>query len=74
MSISSLSTNIKRLRLAKGWSQEELARNADILFTTFTKIENGTTKNPSIETLAKVASVLNVNVDTLISENNSETK
>ena len=49
METSKLAENIKRLRLEKDWSQEKLSREADIPFTTFTKIENGTTKNPSVK-------------------------
>ncbi len=66
MKISAISGNIKQRRLDKNWSQEELAREADIPFTTLTKIENGTTKNPSITTLAKIAKGLGVGVDALI--------
>ncbi|MCB9789981.1 helix-turn-helix transcriptional regulator [Candidatus Nomurabacteria bacterium] len=68
METSKLAENIKRLRLEKDWSQEKLSREADIPFTTFTKIENGTTKNPSVETIAKIAKALNVTLDELIKE------
>ena len=69
MKISAISGNIKQRRLDKEWSQEELAREANIPFTTLTKIENGTTKNPSIATLAKIAGALGVGVDELIDNN-----
>jgi transcriptional regulator with XRE-family HTH domain len=68
MNIKEISNNIFKLRKEKKWSQERLAREADIPFTTLTKIENGTTKNPSIETLIKIANALGVTVDILISE------
>ena len=35
----------------------------------FTKIENGTTKNPSIETLVKISKALGVSVDKLLVNN-----
>lgn len=69
MNIKEISNNIFKLRKEKDWSQEKLAREADIPFTTLTKIENGTTKNPSIETLIKIADALGVTVDALITEN-----
>ena len=66
METSKIAENIKRYRSEKGWSQEQVAREAGIPFTTFTKIENGTTKNPSIETLVKIAKALNVSLDDLV--------
>ena len=62
-----LSKNIKRLREAKGLSQEKLARLADVANNTLIKMETGENKNPTLETLKKVAQALGVSVDDLIS-------
>ena len=62
-----LSNNIKRLREAKGLSQEKLARLADVANNTLIKMESGENKNPTLETLKKVAKALEVSVDELIS-------
>ena len=61
-----LSKNVKRLREAKGLSQEKLARLADVANNTLIKMETGENKNPTLETLKKVAKALGVSVDELI--------
>ena len=61
-----LSNNIKRLREAKGLSQEKLARLADVANNTLIKMESGENKNPTLETLKKVAKALDISVDDLI--------
>lgn len=66
MEISKIGKKIKYLRNEKGWSQEDLARNANVPVTTVSKIETGVIKNPSIEKMAKIANALGVTVDELI--------
>lgn len=61
-----LANNIKKLREAKGISQEKLARLADIANNTLIKMESGENKNPTLDTLKKVAKALVVSVDDLI--------
>ena len=61
-----LAKNIKKLRNAKDLSQEKLARLADVANNTIIKMESGENKNPTLETLQKVAKALNVSVDELI--------
>ena len=61
-----LSNNIKRLREAKGLSQEKLARLADVANNTIIKIEAGKNQNPTLDTLKKMAKALDVSVDDLI--------
>ena len=61
-----LAKNIERLRKAKGLSQEKLARLADVANNTLIKMESGENKNPTLETLKKVAKALEVSVDDLI--------
>ncbi len=57
---------IRKLRLAKEMTQEALARKADIPYTTLVKIESDAVKNPSIETVSKLAAGLEITVDELI--------
>ena len=61
-----LANNVKRLREAKGLSQEKLARLADIANNTLIKMESGENKNPTLDTLKKVAKAFGVSVDDLI--------
>ena len=61
-----LANNIKKLREAKGLSQEKLARLADVANNTLIKMESGENQNPTLDTLKKVAKALNVSVDELI--------
>ncbi|PIU10855.1 XRE family transcriptional regulator [Candidatus Kuenenbacteria bacterium CG08_land_8_20_14_0_20_37_23] len=61
-----MSKNIKRLRKAKNLSQDKLSRLADVSHATIIKIESGANKNPTIETLAKIAKALGVGVDDLL--------
>ncbi len=65
MSSSNLK-NIKRLRNKKGWSQERLAREADISYQTLIKIEQERIKNSKLQTLVKLAKALGVSLDDLI--------
>ncbi len=61
-----LSDNIKRIRKFNKLSQEELAKKADITYSTLIKIESGVNVNPTIRTLEKISQALKVTVDELI--------
>jgi transcriptional regulator with XRE-family HTH domain len=61
-----LANNIKKLREAKGLSQEKLARLADVANNTLIKMESGENQNPTLATLKKVAEAFGVSVDDLI--------
>jgi transcriptional regulator with XRE-family HTH domain len=61
-----LANNIKKLREAKGLSQEKLARLADVANNTLIKMESGENQNPTLDTLKKVAKAFGVSVDYLI--------
>jgi len=58
--------NIKKLRLQKGLTQDQLARRANIPFTTLNKIEIGIAKQPRIGTVNKIAKALNTKIDKLV--------
>ena len=61
-----LAKNMERLRKQKAISQEKLARLADVANNTIIKMESGENKNPTLETLRKVAKAFGVSVDELI--------
>jgi transcriptional regulator with XRE-family HTH domain len=63
---NNISDNLRKLRGKKGYSLEKIARLADLSLNTIVKIENGVNQNPTIETLTKIAKVLEVGVDDLI--------
>lgn len=57
---------IKDLRKGKKMTQEGLARKADIPTTTLVKIEGDAIQNPTLDTITKIASGLEVTIDKLI--------
>lgn len=63
---NNLGQKIRNLRKKQGLSQDELARKADIPYTTLTKIEIGVIKNPSVYAVAKIAEALSIQLDDLI--------
>ena len=63
---STIADNIKKCRQKMGISQDRLSKIADVTYNTIIKIESGSNKNPTIETLAKIAKALGVGVDDLI--------
>lgn len=66
MSNSKIGSNFKKLRAQKGYSLEKVARLADLSLNTVVRLESGTNKNPTIDTLTKIARALEVSVDDLI--------
>ena len=63
---SIIAENIKKYRNKMGVSQDRLSKLADVTYNTIIKIESGANKNPTIETLSKIAKALCVGVDDLI--------
>ena len=62
-----LSKNIKKYRLKIGLSQDQLARKANMPYSTYLKIESGYTSNPSIQAVANIAKALGMKIDELLS-------
>jgi transcriptional regulator with XRE-family HTH domain len=58
--------NIKRLRQTKKLSQDRLSKLADVSYNSIIKLETGGIRNPTIETLQKIAKALDVSVDDLL--------
>ncbi len=59
-----LGSNVKALRLALGFSQEELAFQADLDRTYISQIERGVS-NPSVLVLLKISAILGVELSEL---------
>lgn len=57
---------IQEHRRAQGLTQEQLARRADVPYTTLTKVESGAIKNPSVQFVWKVSRALEISIDTLV--------
>ncbi|MDP3631601.1 MAG: helix-turn-helix transcriptional regulator [Phenylobacterium sp.] len=57
--------NMKRLREAKGWSQEELADQASIHRTYVSGVERGV-RNPTVTVLEKLAIALGATLPDLV--------
>lgn len=52
-----IAESLIKARIAKKWTQEELAAHAGVTQNTITRLESGTT-NPTVETISRVASAL----------------
>ena len=61
-----LGRKIQRKRIKLGLTQDEFSRRADIPYTTFTKIEQGEIKSPSVYVVEKIAKRLNTKIERLI--------
>ena len=59
---------LRRLRKAKGLTQPELARRAEITDEYVSMLESGVKRNPSLAVLQRLAKALNVTVAELIGE------
>jgi len=65
-----LAQTIKELRKKHKISQEELAKQAGITYSTLIKIESGANDNPTIKTMKKIADALDVSLDKLVGRRN----
>ena len=61
-----ISENIKKLRTKLGLTQDDLAKKADIKYTTLMKVESGTVNKPSVQTMAKIAKALDSSIEDLL--------
>ncbi|MGN0551693.1 MAG: helix-turn-helix domain-containing protein [Acutalibacteraceae bacterium] len=66
MELHNLGNRIRAVRQSRGITQEQLAERVDISTNFMSLIENG--RNMSVETLVKIADVLGVTVDYLLSD------
>ena len=63
---SIIGENIKKYRNKIGISQDLLSKRANLAFHTIAKIEAGSTLDPRIETVKKIADALGVSLDDLM--------
>jgi transcriptional regulator with XRE-family HTH domain len=63
---------VRKLRLRKGWSQDQLAELADVSVRTIQRIERG--HKPSLETAKALAAVFEVDVASFITEHHTMTR
>ena len=61
-----ISENIKKVRAKLGLTQDDLAKKADIKYTTLMKVESGTVNKLSVQTMDKIARALGVSIEDLI--------
>ncbi len=64
--MATIGENIKRLRTKQGLSQDDLARKAELKYSTLAKIEGGFVKKSGVQMIAKIAKVLGVSVEDLL--------
>lgn len=57
---------MKKYRQKLGISQDVLSKRANLAFHTIAKIEAGATPNPTIDTIKKIAKVLDVSIEDLV--------
>jgi len=60
---------IKEFRSKLSMSQDQLAKKADIPFSTLVKVEAGYTSNPSVKTLMKITDTFGIGLDELVGRN-----
>jgi transcriptional regulator with XRE-family HTH domain len=63
-----LGERIRAVRMARGISQEALARGADVSLNLVNKLERGVITDPHYSTLSGIASALGVSVEDLVRE------
>jgi transcriptional regulator with XRE-family HTH domain len=64
--MATISQNIKRIRAKQGLTQDDLAKKANIKYSTLTKIEGGVVTKPSVQTIQKIAKSLGVPMEDLL--------
>lgn len=64
--ISKIAENLKRLKRERRLSQSDLCKKTALAYHTIAKIENGSTADPRISTLEKIAEALDVSLDVLV--------
>ena len=64
--MATIGENTKRLRTKQGLSQDDLARKADLKYSTLAKIEGDFVKKPGVQMVVKIAKTLGVSVEDLL--------
>ena len=64
--MATIGENIKKLRTRQGLSQDDLAKKAELKYSTLAKIEGDFVKKPGVQLMAKIAKALNVSIEDLL--------
>jgi len=64
--MATIGENIKRLRTKQGISQDDLARKAELKYSTLAKIEGDFVTKPGVQMIAKIAKALGVPMEDLV--------
>jgi transcriptional regulator with XRE-family HTH domain len=64
--MATIGENIKKLRATQGLSQDDLARKAELKYSTLAKIEGDFVKKPGVQLMAKIAKALGVAIEDLL--------
>ena len=64
--MATIGENIKKQRAKQGLSQDDLARKAELKYSTLAKIEGDFVKKPGVQMIAKIARALGVSMEDLI--------
>ena len=64
--MATIGENIKKLRIKQGLSQDDLARKAELKYSTLAKIEGDFVKKPGVQMVAKLAKALGVPMEDLV--------
>lgn len=64
--MATIGENIKKLRIKQGLSQDDLARKAELKYSTLAKIEGDFVTKPGVQMIAKIAKVLGVSMEDLL--------
>ncbi|EKD27689.1 MAG: helix-turn-helix protein [uncultured bacterium] len=61
-----LKNNIKKFRKNSGLTQQQLAEKAGLSYNVITTLEQGTAKQPTIQTIIKLADAFKISIDELV--------
>jgi transcriptional regulator with XRE-family HTH domain len=64
--MATIGENIKKVRNKLGLTQDDLVRKSGVKHTTLTKIESNVVIKPSVQTVAKIAKALGIQMEELM--------
>ena len=64
--MATIGENIKKARNKLGLTQDDLVRKSGVKHTTLTKIESNVVIKPSVQTVAKIAKALGIQIEDLL--------
>ncbi len=64
--MATIGENIKKVRNKLGLTQDDLVRKSGVKHTTLTKIESNVVIKPSVQTVAKIAKALGIQMEELL--------